>query len=82
MAKMIVTLNDISDMNHSLEDKGLSFKVHLHDACGAQSFTMEELRENNDGQKDAMQQVIKEYFEGKRAKIEFSQDGMGFVVIS
>jgi len=41
MGNIIITYNQIRDINHILEEKGLYFKLHLHDACGSQSFTIE-----------------------------------------
>lgn len=45
MSRIIVTFNEVIELNHRLEEKGLSFKLHLRDACGSQSFTMEPLSE-------------------------------------
>jgi len=82
MGKYVVTYNEISDMNHSLEDKGLNFKVHLHDACGSQSFTIDALSENNEEQLEAMKQVVAECFLEKDIVIKFLEDGLEFVMNS
>ena len=82
MGKYIVTYNEIGDINHSLEDKGLNFKVHLHDACGSQSFTIDAMPEYNEEQLEAMKQVVAEYFQVKDIAIKFIEDGLEFVMIS
>ena len=43
MSKIIVTFQEVIELNHRLLEKGLSFQLHLRDACGSQSFVMEPL---------------------------------------
>ena len=72
MAKIIVTYNEVIELNHILEEKGLSFKLHLHDTCGSQSFTME-LLGNSDGQEHyvEMKLEVEKYFAEKEISIRF-----------
>jgi FKBP-type peptidyl-prolyl cis-trans isomerase 2 len=82
MGKTIITFGEVIDLNHMLEEKKLYFKVHLHDACGSQSFTIEPLGncacENH---YDTMREEIEKYFEEKRISVKFSTDNLSFTVI-
>lgn len=82
MGKFIATYNEIIDLNHSLEDKGLLFKLHLHDACGSQSFTIESTGDNRKDQLEAMELLIREYFQEKKVFVKFIDEGLGFLIIS
>lgn len=83
MRKFIVTFNDVIELNHQLEEKGLSFKLHLRDACGSQSFTMEPLSTCScEGRYDEMMGEVSAYFERKRIKIQFLEDQLRFTIIS
>ena len=82
MGKRTVSIKEVIELNHILEEKGLSFKIHLHDACGAQSFSMETLSEDvakEDCEK--CKQEITTYFEGKGTLITFTQNGCDFFVM-
>lgn len=83
MRKVIISFNEVIELNHILEDKGLRFKVHLHDACGAQSFTVESLEDGSaEGNVDEVKTEITSYFENKRIQIKFSQINLDFIVAS
>ncbi len=82
MAKTIVTIHEVIELNHMFEEKGLSFKIHLHDACGAQSFSVEGLTE--DASKEEYERVNEEialYFKSKGIEIMFTQNNRDFYVI-
>lgn len=80
MGKTIVTYNDIIEINHLLEDKGLRFKLHLHDACGSQTFTIEPLGNCAcEGHYEDMKLAIDSYFSEKGIAIRFLENNLEFV---
>lgn len=36
-----ITIQDVLDCNRELKEKALPFQIHLHDACGKQSCSIE-----------------------------------------
>lgn len=81
MGKIMVTYNDIIEINHRLEDKGLRFKLHLQDACGSQAFTVEPLGNCAcDGHYEDMKIAIHNYFSEKGTSIRFLENGLEFVI--
>ncbi len=81
MNRIIVTFNDIIKINHILEEAGLRFKLHLHDTCGNQSFTVEPLSDSTfDSHYEDMKKVIINYFSEKGIAIQFLENGLEFVV--
>ncbi len=81
MGKIILTFAEIIDLNQYLMDKGLNFKVHLHDRCGSQSFTIETIGDEELTQMDAVKKVIIEYFSHKKITLKFSENMMEFSII-
>jgi hypothetical protein len=81
MAKTVVSINEVVELNRRLQGKNLPFKVHLHDACGNQSFTMEALKECNGEESAEMKQVVAQFFEAIRISIRFSEDGLTFITV-
>lgn len=82
MAKIIVTYNEVIELNHILNEKGLSFKLHLHDGCGSQSFTMEPLGNSAcEGRCEEMELEVEKYFTGKGIQIRFLENHLGFVIL-
>ena len=78
---MIVTFNDIIEINHIFNEAGLQFKLHLHDACGSQSFTVEPLSDFAfDGHYEDMKKVLINYFIEKGVTIQFLENGLEFVI--
>lgn len=83
MAKVIVTYNEVIELNHVLEEKGLLFKLHLHDACGSQSFTIEPLSDCScEGRYEDMEREVTKYFESKGITIRFLDNHLEFVILS
>lgn len=80
MGNTILTFNEIIDLNHILEEKGISFKVHLHDRCGSQSFTVEPTGKNEQPIDYAKNEIL-DYFNKKRITLKFSEDNQEFRVI-
>ena len=83
MGKVILTYNDISEVNYLLDEQELSFKLHLHDTCGSQSFTIEPLSSCSfEDCFEEMQNVIIKYFEKKNIHIRFMENNLEFMIIS
>jgi hypothetical protein len=81
MGKIIVSLNVVVELNHLLEDKGMKYRVHLSDACGNQSFSVEP-KDNCvcDGQYEEMNSVIIKHFADKNIQIRFLKDKLNFII--
>lgn len=81
MGKIIFTYNEVIELNHMIEEQGLPFKLHLHDACGSQSFSLEALNQSlEEGSYDEVKRAISVYFEGKGFRIRFSEFDPTFTV--
>lgn len=82
MGNAIVTINEIIELNRLLKGEGLQFKVHLHDACGSQSFTIEPVGEGKDKEDILkLRDRITDYFNIRGMKIRFSADQLSFQVV-
>jgi len=82
MGKTIVSIHEVITLNHLLEEKGFLFKIHLHDVCGAQSFSVEAFSQDASKEDYGMvKQVISTYFEGKGIAITFAQNDSDFYII-
>ena len=81
MSKKIITITEIVEVNQVLTSKGLPFKVHLHDACGNQSFHVEPLEgcDNKDTINNMKEEVIR-YFQGKYLKVRFLENNRDFII--
>ncbi len=81
MGKIIVTYNEVIELRHRIEEQGLPFKLHLHDACGSQSFSLEPLHQSIEaGSYDEVKRAVSGYFEGKGFRIRFSEFDLTFTV--
>lgn len=82
MAKTIVSIQEVIDLNHLLEEKEMAFKIHLHDACGAQSLSVEALSEElSQEQQQSVKAEITAYFEGRGIEILFAQNQRDFYIM-
>lgn len=81
MGKVIITYNQINEINHLLEDKNLNIKVHLHDLCGSQSFTIDVVENSNEEQQEAMRQVITDYFNKINLSVRFFDNNQSFAIV-
>lgn len=83
MGKVVVTFNEIIELNQLLKEEDLQFKVHLHDACGSQSFTIESFGESKEDEATyKMVDIIEKYFNNRRIQIQFSADQLSFQIIT
>jgi hypothetical protein len=81
MGKVIITYNQINEINHLLEDKNLNIKIHLHDLCGSQSFTIEAIENVNEEQQEAMRQVVTDYFNKINLSVRFFDNNQSFAIV-
>lgn len=82
MKNIIITYNDIYEINQKLVEKKLEFKLHLHDMCGSQRFTIEPLSDNlNNNSYNEMKNTISEYFQEKHLIVEFLEDNLEFALM-
>ncbi|MDO9490665.1 hypothetical protein [Acetobacterium sp.] len=76
---MIITWNNISEVNRRIEERDLAYKVHLSDACGGQSMWIEAMdKANHFDNLDDLNDLIKGYFSEIHADVEFSWDKKSF----
>ncbi len=81
MGKIILSYNDVYEINRKLEEMELKFKVHLHDVCGSQSFTIEVLSVPvNEKSYSEMKEAIRNYFDQKHLNIEFLKNNLEFFI--
>ncbi|MGN0692058.1 MAG: hypothetical protein ACI4K7_06910 [Oscillospiraceae bacterium] len=69
---MIISISDASELKKASEEK-FSSKLHFHDGCGGQYFTVDE-------PSDELKAFITEYFAAKNMRAVFSEDGSSFSV--
>lgn len=82
MGKIIIIYNDIVEINRRLQENKLHFKLHMRDACGSQSFWLEELDAGScASQYDEMQKTILAYFAEKNITINFMDNPLDFVIL-
>lgn len=71
----ILSLSKIPELNHRLEKYG--YKIHVHDACGGQSFSLEATAENTDNR---VLDFLEDYFSSENMKITFfGKDKLNFI---
>lgn len=81
MGRIIITYNDVYEVNQLLESRGLSFKIHLHDMCGSQSYNVEPLSSCScEGRYDEMKTTVIEYFEKKGIQADFPDNDQEFTL--
>ena len=77
----IVSFNQIIDLNHLLQKKELQFKVHIRDACGAQSFCIEQLGNNSIvGINEEIYDTIDEYFKNSKMTVVYHNNKHQFTI--
>jgi len=77
----IVSFNQIIELNHLLQKKDLQFKVHIRDACGAQSFYIEPLEDSNRVETDEdLFNTIDDYFKNEKMIVVYLDDKYRFKI--
>ncbi|MDF2473971.1 MAG: hypothetical protein K0R21_1753 [Anaerocolumna sp.] len=81
MGKIIIGFNEVIELNHILQGKDLKFKIHFHDACGGQSFSVEPLGNCAcEGHYEEMKKEITGYFKEKGITVKFSENHLDFIL--
>lgn len=76
---MIISWDNISEVNRRIKAQDLAYKVHLSDACGGQSMWIESMdKANRFDNLDELNDLIKAYFSEIHADVEFSWDKKSF----
>ena len=76
---MIITWDNISEVNRRIKERDLAYKVHLRDASGGQSMWIESMdKANHFDNLDDLNDLIKNYFSEIHADVEFSWDKKSF----
>lgn len=71
----IVSITMIIELNKILQEKELSYKIHLSDACGKQSMWIEALSGDVLEEPSAeLYRAVEEYFSKRRIRLEYSPD--------
>lgn len=72
-----VSIFQAGELNQMLEARGLGYRIHLHDLCGGQSFSIEE-QANGSHDLDALHVGISEFFGKIGATVRFDAGGLAF----
>ncbi|MBC3898757.1 hypothetical protein GH811_03905 [Acetobacterium malicum] len=76
---MIITWNEIGELNKKVKELHLDYKVHLSDSCSGQSMWIESLKpDNNFDDLDNLNKLIEDYFTEIKAEIIYSWDKKSF----
>jgi hypothetical protein len=76
----IVSIGQIVEINHKLMEKDLPYKIHLKDACGAQSFSIEVIDTKEEKQEHILSELLEEYFEFHKMKVVYTTDEYHFII--
>lgn len=79
MRRDIVSIRDVIAANEMLKERGSALRVHMHDACGGQSFSLR----GDAGEKatDAERQAVLDLMRSHGHAMEFGRDGVNFWVV-
>lgn len=70
----VLSIGEVPELNRILEPYG--FKIHLHDACGGQSFSLEGQKEPE----EAMFRELEEFFSNHRMSVHYyGGDKLNFI---
>jgi hypothetical protein len=75
-----IPIGDIVCINKTFEKDNLPFRVHLHDACGAQTLELQSVG----GvllPDETIRDIVRTFFKRRHRKIEFLLDGRTFRAI-
>jgi hypothetical protein len=75
----IISIVQILECNEIIKNQGLSYRIHLRDACGKQSCRIESLdSKNGEAELQALTLILDDYFSRFRFKLEYGEDGLNF----
>lgn len=74
----IISIGEVVDVNKALQGQGVAAKVHLHDACGRQTLSLEALDEGASTLETA-RSAVRAFFAERGTRIEFDPaEGINF----
>lgn len=74
----VITIGEVVDANKRLQSQGIAAKVHLHDACGRQTLSLEAL-DDAEETLEAARDAMREFFGQRGTEIEFDPvEGLNF----
>jgi len=77
----IVSFNQIIELNQLIQEKDLQFKVHIRDACGAQSFFIEQLGNSNSiVLNEEIYETIDQYFKNNKMTVIYHENKHNFTI--
>ena len=77
----IVSFNQVIELNHLLEKKDLQFKVHIRDACGGQSFYIEQIGNSGSVEiKEDIYDTIDNYFKNNKMTVVYHENKHKFTI--
>ena len=72
----IIPIGDVIAVNQMLERRGSALRVHMHDACGGQSFSLR--ADDGTPADESGRQAVGEFFSARGHAVEFSAAGSDF----
>ena len=76
LRRNIIPIGDVIAVNQMLERRGSALRVHMHDACGGQSFSLR--ADDGTSADEASRQAVGEFFSARGHAVEFSAGGSDF----
>lgn len=76
----IVSMNQIIEINNQLKEKCLPYLIHLKDACGGQSFSIEVINNETQEDKEKLHEFLEVYFTSSRMKLVYGNDQYHFTI--
>lgn len=77
----VASIKDVIDARAALKERDLACTLHLHDACGTQTLSIELLEGANDETLAAAQALLTDFFAARQLPIQFSKtDGTVFYI--
>lgn len=74
----VIAIGQVVDVNKELAARGVEAKVHLHDACGRQTLSLEAL-DGGTATLETARTVVREFFAERGITLEFdSVEGINF----
>lgn len=77
----VIGIGEVVDANKVLETRDIAARVHLHDACGRQTLSLEPL-DDAPGTLPQARDAVREFFGARGVRIEFDPvEGLNFWAI-
>lgn len=70
--KVIITFNEVAELNQLVEGQKLPYRIHLRDTCNAQSLWIEDIAAGAPvAADDDMHQLLENHFDKQGIKVHF-----------